>query len=119
MHVICYADACVVQGTLSNKGQYVNLFNNCSTTLETLFVSFTWSWSDLIDECFPGPLQRGADDGWTENHYRTLARLISGDLDKNNPNLKRFQIINHRPNYFKKITSFSFAIHGGEAGVLA
>jgi hypothetical protein len=77
MHVICYADACAVQGTLSNKGQYVNLFNNCSTTLETLFVSFTWSWSDLIDECFPGPLQRGADDGWTDNHYRTLARLIS------------------------------------------
>jgi hypothetical protein len=37
------------------------------------------------------------------------------DLDKNNPNLKRFKIINHRPNYFKKITSFSFAIHGGEA----
>jgi hypothetical protein len=38
-----------------------------------------------------------------------------GDLDKNNPNLKRFQRINHRPNYFKKITSFCFAIHGGEA----
>jgi hypothetical protein len=38
-----------------------------------------------------------------------------GDLDKNNPNLKRFQIINHRPNYFKKITSFCFASHGGDA----
>jgi hypothetical protein len=44
---------------------------------------------------------------------------FNGDLDKNNPNLKRFQIINHRPNYFKKLTSFSFAIHGGEAAECA
>jgi hypothetical protein len=38
-----------------------------------------------------------------------------GDLNKNNLNLKRFQKINHRPNYFKKITYFCFAISGGEA----
>jgi hypothetical protein len=38
-----------------------------------------------------------------------------GDLDKINPNLKRFQIINHRRNYFKKITPFCLAIHGGDA----
>jgi hypothetical protein len=39
----------------------------------------------------------------------------TGDLNKNNLNLKRFQKINHRRNYFKKITSFCFAILGGEA----
>jgi hypothetical protein len=38
-----------------------------------------------------------------------------GDLDKINPNLKRFQIINHRRNNFKKITPFCIAIHGGNA----
>jgi hypothetical protein len=38
-----------------------------------------------------------------------------GDLDKFNPNLKQFQIINHRRNYFKKITPFCIAIHGGDA----
>jgi hypothetical protein len=38
-----------------------------------------------------------------------------GDLDKINPNLKRFKKINHRRNYFTRITPFCFAIHGGDA----
>jgi hypothetical protein len=38
-----------------------------------------------------------------------------GYLDKINPNLKRFQKINHRRNYFRRITPFCFAIHGGDA----
>jgi hypothetical protein len=41
--------------------------------------------------------------------------VLLGDLDKINPNLKRFQIINLRRNYFKKITPFCIAIHGGDA----
>jgi hypothetical protein len=42
-----------------------------------------------------------------------------GVLDKINPNFKRFQIINHLRNYFKKITSFCIAIHGGDAEACA
>jgi hypothetical protein len=38
-----------------------------------------------------------------------------GDLDKINPNLKRFQKINHRRNYFRWLTLFCVAIHGGAA----
>jgi hypothetical protein len=38
-----------------------------------------------------------------------------GDLDKINPNLKRFQIINHFLKYFTRITLFGRAIHGGVA----
>jgi hypothetical protein len=38
-----------------------------------------------------------------------------GDLDKNNLNLKQFQIINHRRKYFTRITLFGGAIHGGVA----
>jgi hypothetical protein len=38
-----------------------------------------------------------------------------GDLDKINPNLKRFQIINHRQNNFTQLTLFGRAIHGGVA----
>jgi hypothetical protein len=52
-------------------------------------------------------------------YIQSYAYVVFGDLDKNNPNLKGFQIINHRPNYFKKITSFCFASHGGEAEACA
>jgi hypothetical protein len=38
-----------------------------------------------------------------------------GDLNKNNLNLKRFQIINYRQNYFTRLTPFCIAIHSGEA----
>jgi hypothetical protein len=48
---------------------------------------------------------------WT----RQTVDKICGDLDRNNLNSKRFQIINHRRNYFKKITPFCIAIHGGDA----
>jgi hypothetical protein len=40
---------------------------------------------------------------------------FTGDLDKINPNLKRFQIINHRQNYFTRLTPFCIAIHGDDA----
>jgi hypothetical protein len=42
-----------------------------------------------------------------------------GDLNKINPNLKRFQIINHRRKYFIRITLFCHAVRGGAAEELA
>jgi hypothetical protein len=45
----------------------------------------------------------------------SMATLALGDLDKINLNSKRFQIINHRRNYFIGITLFGRAIHGGMA----
>jgi hypothetical protein len=38
-----------------------------------------------------------------------------GDLDKNNPNLKRIQIINHRRKYFRGLTLFYSTIARGAA----